>query len=133
MTQTPITVTYSLEEVLVRIERKIDERFDAVDKRFDEVDKRFEAVDKRFEAFDKKFEAVNQKLEGIQIEQVNIKGNIKALEEKLIGDIKALDVKVDGLAKRIDNQEFVSRGVLIGLIVAIAGGAAKLFGFMGNP
>ncbi|MCP2730461.1 hypothetical protein [Limnofasciculus baicalensis] len=55
------------------------------------------------------------------------------LEGKIKGDIKALGEKVDGLAKGIDNQEFVSRGVLIGLIVAIAGGAAKLFGFFPNP
>jgi hypothetical protein len=30
----------------------------------------------------------------------------------------------------MDNQEFLSRGVLIGLIVAILGGFAKLFGFV---
>lgn len=34
---------------------------------------------------------------------------------------------------QMDNQEFVSRGVLIGLIVAIVGGLVKLFGFVGNP
>ena len=37
-----------------------------------------------------------------------------------------------GLEKRLDNQEFVSRGVLIVLIVAILGGLAKLFGLVGN-
>ena len=41
--------------------------------------------------------------------------------------------KLEGLEKRMDNQEFISRGVLIGLIVAILGGFAKLFGFVGNP
>jgi hypothetical protein len=40
---------------------------------------------------------------------------------------------MEGFSKRMDNQEFLSRGVLIGLIDAIAGGAAKLFGFVGNP
>jgi transposase len=43
--------------------------------------------------------------------------------------VEPFEEKVEGLSKRIDNQEFVSRGVLIGLIIAIAGGAAKLFGF----
>jgi hypothetical protein len=33
----------------------------------------------------------------------------------------------------MENQEFLSRGVLIGLIVAILGGFAKLFGLIGNP
>jgi hypothetical protein len=41
--------------------------------------------------------------------------------------------KLDGLDKRMENQEFLSRGVLIGLIVAILGGFAKLFGLIGNP
>jgi hypothetical protein len=40
--------------------------------------------------------------------------------------------KVEGLEKRMDNQEFLSRGVLIGLI-AIVGGFVKLFGWSGNP
>jgi hypothetical protein len=29
--------------------------------------------------------------------------------------------KVDGLAKRIDNQELISRGALVGLLVAVLG------------
>jgi hypothetical protein len=33
----------------------------------------------------------------------------------------------------LENQEFISRGVLIALIVAILGGFAKLFGLVGNP
>ena len=34
--------------------------------------------------------------------------------------------------ERLDNQEFISRGVLIGLIVALLGGLAKLFRFVGG-
>ncbi|NJM75741.1 MAG: hypothetical protein HC852_08135 [Acaryochloridaceae cyanobacterium RU_4_10] len=90
MTQSSITVTYSLEEVLARIEGKIDD-------------------------LGKELNEVRQ----------------KDLADLRVGQAR-LEEKVDGLAKRIDNQEFISRGVLIGLIVAIAGGAAKLFGFMGN-
>lgn len=56
----------------------------------------------------------------------------QSLVELKVGQAR-LEEKVEGLSKRIDNQEFISRGVLIGLIVAIAGGAAKLFGFIGNP
>jgi hypothetical protein len=39
--------------------------------------------------------------------------------------------KLDGLDKRVENQEFVSPGGLVGLIIAILGGFAKLFGFVG--
>lgn len=94
MTQSPVTVTYSLEEILARIEGKMDQGFSEV----------------------------NHKLAALEKDVAELKVGQARLEEK-----------VEGLTKRIDNQEFLSRGVLIGLIVAIAGGVAKLFGFVGNP
>ena len=48
------------------------------------------------------------------------------------GDIKTLNTKVEQLDKRIANQEFTNRGVLVGLILALLVGAAKVFGFGGN-
>ncbi len=89
MTQSPVTVTYSLEEILGEIKQSIKE--------------------------------VNQKLDEQALLQVELKG-----------DIKALDTKIDGIGKRLENQEFISRGILIALIVAILGGFAKLFGVVGN-
>jgi len=72
--------------------------------------------------------------------EAELRGDIKVLNEsvattkaELKGDIKALDEKVDGLSKRLETTEFVNRGILIGLIVAILGGLAKLFGLVGNP
>lgn len=47
MSQTPITVTYSLEEVLSRIERKIDkldERIDKLDERIDKLDDKIDKL-----------------------------------------------------------------------------------------
>jgi hypothetical protein len=40
---------------------------------------------------------------------------------------------VKGIDERVKNQEFVNRGVLVGLIVVILGGVAKVFGIVGNP
>ncbi len=34
---------------------------------------------------------------------------------------------------RVGYQEFANRGILIALVVAVLGGAAKLFGFFLNP
>lgn len=64
---------------------------------------------------------INQKLDHLQGDVTDLKVGQARLEEK-----------VDGLGKRIDNQEFISRGVLIGLLVAVLGGLAKVFGFVGN-
>jgi hypothetical protein len=62
------------------------------------------------------------------------------IEQTLQNDLTAIKIgqarleeKVDGLGKRLENQEFISRGVLVALIVTILGGFAKLFGLIGNP
>ena len=80
-----------------------------------------------------KIEAVDEKLSG-KIEAVDEKlsGKIEAVDEKLSGKINALDTKVEQLDKRIGNSELTNRGILIGLVVIILGGAAKLFGFIGS-
>ncbi|MCZ8247899.1 DUF4164 family protein [Microcystis sp. LE19-195.1E] len=124
------TVTYSLEAVLTRIESKIDSLEKRMDERFDKVDERFDKVEDRL-----------TKLEIGQAElKAELKGDIKVLDEKieglkgeLKGDIKVLDEKVEGLTVRVAYQEFTNRGILIALVVAVLGGAAKLFGFFPNP
>ncbi len=72
---------------------------------------------------------INQKLDRLS-EDVT---DLKVGQAKIEGKLEVLDTKVEQLDKRIGNQEFTNRGVLIGLVIAILGGAAKLFGLMGNP
>ena len=57
---------------------------------------------------------------------------VKVSLESAKGDIKALGTKTEQLNQRIANSEITNRGILIGLVVIILGGAAKLFGFMGT-
>jgi len=77
----------------------------------------------------------------LKVFQAEIKGEIKTLDEKLTGQItaldqrltgqiKTLDEKVSGIGKRVENQEFLNRGVLTALIVALIAGAAKIFGWL---
>ncbi|GAC1486018.1 MAG: hypothetical protein NVS2B14_22210 [Chamaesiphon sp.] len=73
---------------------------------------------------------INQKLDTISKDIAEIRQ--KDLVELKVGQAR-LEKKVDELGKRLDNQEFLSRGVLIGLIVALLGGFAKLLGIVGNP
>ncbi|HHP7229605.1 MAG TPA: hypothetical protein ACFCUY_01950 [Xenococcaceae cyanobacterium] len=105
MSDTPIKISTDLSKILERIEDKIDNLQKDVNGKSDNLQK-----------------DVNGKFDNLQ----------KDVNDLKVGQAK-LEEKVEGLSKRIDNQEFVSRGVLIGLILAIAGGAAKLFGFIGNP
>ena len=50
--------------------------------------------------------------------------------ETIKGDLKALDTKVEQLDKRIANQEFLNRGVFIGLLLALLGGIVNIFGWI---
>jgi hypothetical protein len=65
---------------------------------------------------------IDQRLERIENDVTDLK----------VGQAK-LGEKIDGLDKRLGFQEFINRGVLIGFIMAILGGLAKLFGFLPNP
>ncbi len=104
MNNEPITVTYSLEEVLTRLEQKIDSRF----------------------------EQLEQKIDNLQQNVTDLKVGQAQLEKRLTGEIKALEEKVDGISKRLDYQEFINRGVIVGLILAFLAGLAKVFGFYGK-
>ncbi|NHC38293.1 hypothetical protein [Scytonema millei] len=62
--------------------------------------------------------------------EAELKGDLVRVEAELKGEIRVLDEKIDGIAKRVDTQEFINRGVVIGLVLAILGGFAKIFGFV---
>ena len=79
-----------------------------------------ELFDKLENKFDTKFEKLEAKIDKIGEDVSQLKT-----------DVKVLDQKVEGIDKRLDTQEFINRGVAIGLLVALIGGLAKLFGFDG--
>lgn len=82
-----------------------------------------EAVLTRIES---KIDKIDERLTKVEIGQSEIRGDIKVLDERLTTEIK-------GLTTRVAYQEFTNRGIFIALVVAILGGAAKLFGFFPNP
>ncbi|MBE9074452.1 DUF4164 domain-containing protein [Microcystis sp. LEGE 08355] len=82
-----------------------------------------EAVLTRIES---KIDKIDERLTKLEIGQAELKAELK-------GDIKVLDEKIEGLTARVGYQEFTNWGILIALVVAVLGGAAKLFGFFPNP
>ena len=61
---------------------------------------------------------------------IMLKNKIDKIGED-VSDLKVIEVlaeKVEGISKRLDTQEFINRGVIIGLILAVLGGFAKVFG-----
>ena len=119
MTTNPPILTYTLEEILSRLDQKIENQFTEVNQK---MDRQFAEVNQKME---KQFAEVNQKLEIID-------GRLNKLEigqAELSGEIKTLEEKVIGIDKRLDNQEFINRGVLVAVIIALISGVVKLFGF----
>jgi prefoldin subunit 5 len=75
---------------------------------------------------------INQKLDKLSQEVTELKTEVKVGFAEVKGEIKALDAQVEQLDKRITNSEFTNSGILIGIVVIILGGAAKIFGLVGN-
>lgn len=107
-----IYVIESKSKVSIQIESDLKEILTKIDQKIDKLE----------EKFTQKLDTLSKDITELKVGQAEIKGEIKALEEK-----------ATGLDERVKNQEFVNRGVLVGLIVVILGGAAKLFGIVGNP
>lgn len=93
----------------------------------------FAKFDQRLDKFDQRLDKLEQKIDNVAKDVNDLKVSVAEGKAELRGDIKALNEKVDGLGKRLETTEFINRGILIGLIVAILGGFAKLFGLVGNP
>jgi peptidoglycan hydrolase CwlO-like protein len=96
----------------ITIEQDLKEYLDRFEQKIDNLDEKFE---QKLDKLEQKIDKLDEKVDKLSIEMATVK------------------TKIDGLDKRMENQEFLSRGVLIGLIVAILGGFAKLFGLIGNP
>ena len=86
-----------------------------------------------FGKLDQRLDRMEDSLNRLQVSQAEIKGEIKAVDEKVSGQIKALDEKVSGIGKRLENQEFTNRSILVAVVIALIGGAAKFFGIFPNP
>jgi len=128
MTTSPkTTISYTLEDILDRLEQKIDRQFAEVNQKIDKqsaevnqkIDRQFAEVNQKM---DKQSAEVNQRLSKLEVGLVELSGKIKILDEKF-----------NSVGKRIDNQEFLNRGILGALIVALIAGAAKLFGWLPTP
>ena len=68
------------------------------------------------------------KLDKVTEDVGELKTHLVQVEAELKGEIKVLDGKIDGISKRLDTQEFINRGVIVGLLLTILGGFIKLFG-----
>jgi outer membrane murein-binding lipoprotein Lpp len=91
-----------------------------------ELKELLEKLDSKIDKLDNKIDRVSTELNA-KIDRMS--GDINKLNATVTG----LDAQVANAVKRIDSNEFANRAILIGLVVAILGGLAKLLGFTGPP
>jgi archaellum component FlaC len=117
MTNTPIQINIELKEYL----ESIRSDFAKVEQKLERIDEKLERMDEKFE---QKFERLEEKIVTNTV-----------VIERLSGEINTLRTEVTGINRRIDSQEFLNRGVAIGLIVALCGGFLMVFlpNFPSNP
>ncbi len=83
---------------------------------------------------------INQKLDTLTKDVAELKTDLKvgraeAQTERaeIKAEITRLNDKISNIEKRMDFQEFLSKGLLITFVGAVFGILAKLFGLLGNP
>ena len=81
-------------------------------------------------AFEKKVDLslsdMNRRME-VGFAELNRKIDVGLAEVR--GEIKRVEEKVDGVAKRLDNQEFISRGAIVTFLGAILAAVTKYIFF----
>ncbi|MCU0536576.1 MAG: hemolytic enterotoxin [Hydrococcus sp. Prado102] len=115
-------ITTDLATILERIEAKIDRQYEQLNAKIDRQGEHLDGkIEKLDEKIDKLAEQFNERFSRLEVGQVKVEEKLISLEDK----IKIQD-------KRLDSIEFVNRGIFVGLILAVLGGFAKIFGFIGN-
>jgi hypothetical protein len=95
------------------------------------------ALDKKLDGFDRKFEAQIADLKSeIRLVKTELHGEIalaraetQQAKTEVEGKIAELSGKMDGYGKRLDQQEFVSRGAVVALVVGVTSGFIKYLFF----
>ena len=86
---------------------------------------------RRSEQLSGQIQALDAKLTGqINAMDERLTGQINSVDERLSGKINVVDEKITGLGKRLDFQEFLNRGFLIGVGVVALTVFAKLLGLL---
>lgn len=115
MSQTPITVTYSLEEILSRIEGKIDKLDEKLTDKIDKLDEKFtNQIDKLDEKFTDQIKRLDEKF----TEKI----------DKLTVEVATCTTNINNLDKRVEKLEGTQKNQ-IWTLITLLGGSLIAVGF----
>ncbi|MGK7957868.1 MAG: shikimate dehydrogenase [Crocosphaera sp.] len=120
MSESPITVTYSLEEIL----KKIDGNLDKLDTKLDNIEQKFDnKLDNLEKKFDAKFDKIEVRLTNLEVGQTKLNTEVQNLKEtdilNLREDIKDIKTTQNSLVQEIADLKGV-KSLIIPIVVAVA-------------
>lgn len=136
MTTSP-TITYTLEEFLMRFEQKIDRHFSEL--RIDlkqeianlgaeikqEIAKLDQKADRQYAELKQDVKELNQKIPSLS-------EDVKTLGEKVAGVENTVSSKMQGIEKHLENLAFILRSLLIAFFTGFVGLILKVLGVIPN-
>ncbi len=120
-----------LKELILAMDKKMDVQYQELDKK---IDLQYQRLDQKMEVG---FRDLHAQIDGVKAEikqvETRLEGKIQQVETRLEGDLKRVEEKltekIDGLGKRLDFQEFISRGAILTLVGGVLTGFVKFLFF----
>ena len=126
-----IQVESDLKDILLKFDQKLDRlQTDMNDVKISVAELKKdnqrleEKIDNNYQSLNTKIDSTAQRLEE------KIDSTSQRLEAKIDSSSKNLTDNLQNLGKRVDNAEFINRGIFVGLILTILGGFAKFLGLI---
>ncbi len=135
MSESP-TISYTLEEFLLRFEQRIDRQFSELNQRIDKLDEKMnrqyaelnQKIDKLDEKMDRQYAELNQKIDKLDEKMDRQYAELNQKISDVTGDVKALSEQVKGIDKRLETLEFVLRAGVAAFLTGAVGLLLNAFG-----
>jgi len=85
------------------------------------------------ERLDARLDRLEQKIDSNQTRTDETLNSLRVSQAEIKGEIKALDEKINGIGKLLENQEFTNRSILATLVIGVIVGTIKFLGIFPNP
>ncbi len=125
-----IQVESDLKDILLKLDNKLDH----LQSDMTEVKISVAELKKDNQRLEEKINSTAKSLEDkIEATDKKIDTTSKGLEDKIDALNKNLSDNVQNLSKRVDNSDFINRGIFVSLVITILGGFASFLGLIGKP
>ena len=130
MSQSPMTVTYSLEDVLIRLEQKIERQFEEVNHKIDKLSEDVNhKIDKLSEDVNRKIDKLDERVDKLTVDMETVKGDLKNLDTRLCTVEKSVSKLEESNSKLSQDIAGLkdTRQVILPIMTAVIGAVVGWF------